>query len=515
MFFLGVVFMVLRSFLLACSVALVPVATAHAATPNEQATARIFNTVRTDPERLAMFMRQFPKGADLHNHLVGAIYAESYLKWAAQDGLCINTGNNRILPEACATPAKPDQVPATALSHNAQATNSLIDALSMRDFVPTAQDRSGHDHFFATFDKFGPAAERHSGDSLAEAMERAARDHVSYVEFMISPGLGGMIGAGFKHPLHNEDFSAAMDGLKAEIPALVAAARKETDTMEQQAHAVLHCGTAEARPGCAVTVRYLYQTLRVLPPQAVFSQLYAGYEVVKADPRFVGVNFVCPEDDLVAMRDYDLHMRMFHALNTVYPDVKLSLHAGEITPGQVPPEGLDHHIRAAVDEAGAKRIGHGVDVAWEKDPERLLQDMARKQVMVEINLTSNDIILNIKGKDHPFALYRRAGVPMALSTDDEGVSRGDLTQEYVRAATTWPLSYQEFKTLSRNGLTYAFVPGESLWQGTALNPSCQIEKSKSCTEFLANNEKARLQMALEEKFSHFEAETVKNPLFQN
>ena len=62
-------------------------------------------------------------------------------------------------------------------------------------------------------------------------------------------------------------------------------------------------------------------------------------------------------------------------------------------------------------------------------------------MLVEVNLTSNDVILGIKGADHPLPLYRKYGVPVTLSTDDEGVSRIDLTHEYVRAAMTYPLTY--------------------------------------------------------------------------
>jgi adenosine deaminase len=78
-----------------------------------------------------------------------------------------------------------------------------------------------------------------------------------------------------------------------------------------------------------------------------------------------------------------------------------------------------------------------------------MKDMAAKRVMVEINLTSNGVILGIKGKDHPFSLYRKFGVPMALSTDDEGVSRIDLTNEYVRAVESYYLSYADLKHLVR------------------------------------------------------------------
>jgi len=74
-----------------------------------------------------------------------------------------------------------------------------------------------------------------------------------------------------------------------------------------------------------------------------------------------------------------------------------------------------------------------VAVMYEDDANALLHEMAEKHVMVEINLTSNDVILGVKGKDHPLASYRAAHVPVALSTDDEGVSRIDITNEYERA----------------------------------------------------------------------------------
>ena len=35
-----------------------------------------------------------------------------------------------------------------------------------------------------------------------------------------------------------------------------------------------------------------------------------------------------------------------------------------------------------------------------------MKEMAKNHVMVEISLTSNDVILGVSGKDHPFPLYR-------------------------------------------------------------------------------------------------------------
>ena len=231
------------------------------------------------------------------------------------------------------------------------------------------------------------------------------------------------------------------------------------------------------RRACSVQIRYLYQVLRGFPKEQVFAQTLLGFETASADPRFVGINFVMPEDGYISMADYALHMRMVGFLHGLYPKVHISLHAGELAPGLVPPEGLCCHIRLAVEQAHAERIGHGVDVMYEDRPYDLLKEMAAKHVMVEINLTSNDVILGVTGKDHPFPIYRKFGVPVALSTDDEGVSRIDLTHEYVRAVETYGLHYADLKQMVRTGLEHSFLPGDSLWAG----PGCFRRAASACS----------------------------------
>jgi adenosine deaminase len=98
--------------------------------------------------------------------------------------------------------------------------------------------------------------------------------------------------------------------------------------------------------------------------------------------------------------------------------------------------------------------------------------------LVEINLTSNDVILGVSGAQHPFDMYRHYSVPLALSTDDEGVSRIDLTHEYQRAVETYDVTYFELKVFSRNALEYSF---------------------------LNESDKAALLSTLEQRFAEFEA----------
>jgi adenosine deaminase len=152
---------------------------------------------------------------------------------------------------------------------------------------------------------------------------------------------------------------------------------------------------------------------------------------------------------------------------------------------------------------------------YEDNAQALLKEMAQKHVMVEINLSSNEAILGVKGADHPFPLYRAAHVPVALSTDDEGVSRIDITHEYVRAALDYHLTYADLKQLARTGMEHDFLPGDSLWAArdvfTVPVTACKgqalgAEKpSAACKAFLDASEKAAAQWELERRFREFEA----------
>ena len=284
--------------------------------------------------------------------------------------------------------------------------------------------------------------------------------------------------------------------------------RKEFDQIEATRAQREHCGQTQPKPGCSVKVLYLFQVLRGFPPQQVFAQTLLGFELASVDPRVVGLNFVMPEDGYLSMRDYHLQMKMLDYLHTIYPRVRITLHAGELTPGMVPPDGLKFHIREAVE-----RIGHGVDVMYEDRPHELLNELAAKHIMVEINLTSNDVILGIKGKDNPLSLYRAGHVPLALSTDDEGVSRIDITHEYEKAVEEQGLGYIDLKNMARTSLEHAFLPGESPWATpdnfTRRKSACAGpitgNPAPACAALLKSSDRAAGQWELERRFAVFES----------
>ena len=500
---------ILRTHRLVLVSSLVAVAAAEAAFPEsiaERTAAAVFEKAKTDPLQLYRFLLHMPKGADLHNHVSGAVYAETYISEAATDGLCIDTRKLSLVTPAANRTCDEGLLNAREALLDNDLDSRLIDSLSMRDFVPGAE--SGHDHFFAAFDKFGPASHGHEAEGLAEVVQRAADQNESYLELMALTAGGAVSELGEKVKLQQDDLAVTEQalfaaGLKDDVQKL----RAHVDELERSRLHLLQCDTKPDVPACHVTVRYVLQVMRNSPKAHVFAQMLAGFLLVQQDPRVVAVNPVQPEDYPTSLRDYGLHMKMLGFLHAQYPNVHLTLHAGELAPGLVPPEGLQSHIEQAVDIGDAERIGHGVDIAYEANAAKTLATMARKHIDVEINLTSNAEILGVSGAQHPFPLYRRLGVPVTLSTDDEGVARTQLTFEFRRAVETYHLTYGDVKTLVRNSLEYAFLPGGSYWADATYQkpvPACTHQAAKSCQDLLAHSEKAGLQWDLELRFAAFE-----------
>jgi hypothetical protein len=493
---------------------------AHASEASDPATMRVaawFEAHRHRPPMLRAFVQRMPKGGDLHSHLSGAVYAESYLQWAAQGNFCVDLAAQRLVPPPC---KETEQMPlAKSLLQKNSARDALINKLSTRNLDFAGQ--SGHDQFFNSFGGFGAASNpyEHGVEMLTEVANRAASQHIQYLEIMLTFESDATYELAAKLPKigsqEQSDFTQQRQWLLANgLEKLVHRAQTDLNSRVRKYRETLKCeNKAEAQPACNVTVRVIAQTNRVGQPEQVFAQFALAFELAKVEPFVVGINLVAPEDHAVALRDYTLHMKMVGYLASQLPDVNIALHAGELTMGLVRPEDLRFHIRQAVEIAKARRIGHGVDILYEDAPFELMAKMKERGVLVEICLTSNDVILNVKGADHPLPDYLKAGVPVTLASDDEGVARIDLSNEYLRAARDYGLTYPDLKQLARNSLEYSFLSGESLWQSNApykLAPACAADgpgtrsPSQGCGDLLKRSARAREQWKLEAAFVEFE-----------
>ncbi|MZP29780.1 hypothetical protein GTO91_08685 [Heliobacterium undosum] len=117
------------------------------------------------------------------------------------------------------------------------------------------------------------------------------------------------------------------------------------------------------------------------------------------------------------------------------------------------------------------------------------------------------------GDRHPLPLYRRAGVPITLNTDDEGINRSNLTMEYVKAVNDFQISYRELKEFARNSLEYSFLPGKSLYIDRNYNllqpPFAGIRQpgwhpNHEAERMMAESEKLTEQVRLERSLYEFE-----------
>ncbi|MDP4291981.1 MAG: adenosine deaminase, partial [Bacteroidota bacterium] len=323
--------------------------------------------------------------------------------------------------------------------------------------------------FFESFDKFWPVAEGHIAEGLLELKNRAIKENLSYLETQLSPVVFDMktndlnIYNGKLHQLeemHNEkEVMLVLDTLYNQF--IQRGAKGHADKFNAEFISRMH--DSLKIDDDHFTIRFQNYVLRFMDPVDLFKNLVVNFISADGSPYIAGVNIVSPEDGEVSMRDYWLHMLMFKYCHSRFPNVKYSLHAGELTLGLVPPEELTWHIRSAVYTAGANRIGHGVDLPYEEKCYDLLRYMSSNKIPVEINLSSNEFILKVKDDRHPITLYKQFGVPIIICSDDAGILRTSLTEQYVLLAKRYKdITYSDIKQFVYNGIIYSFIKDESV-----------------------------------------------------
>ncbi|WP_067178237.1 adenosine deaminase [Sulfurospirillum sp. UCH001] len=431
---------------------------------------------------LNLFFTQMPKGGDLHHHYSGSIYVETYLEWVKNKHWYIDSCTFKIVPIKNNDGCKALSV--DELIANDTLYRKLLTLWSDKDFSNHSHEQLPPDsNFFNTFGYFSPISDQYMDVGLNIIKERAINENVSYIESMLSRvGLSSseffnsdeikMFNNELRNASTQEEVNALLERISIvyeHSPAFNAKVQNFVKELERR-HQGIDTET--------FTMRYQTYAIRVVEPLQVYTDLLAGYKAVQSTPLLVGVNIVAPENNTIAINDYTLHMRMFNYLMTKYPNIHRTLHAGELTLGMVEPKELLFHISQARNIAGAERIGHGVDVMYEKEPLLLLEAL-KKYAAIEINLTSNEFILGVKESEHPYSIYATYGVPIVISTDDSGVSRANLSHEYVLLASRYHPSYKTIKTYVYNSIDYSF---------------------------LAPAEKTKIRAQLDKKFEVFEKE---------
>jgi adenosine deaminase len=430
-----------------------------------QTQPKAFQPIRDTKAELQQFFTQMPKGGDLHNHLTGSVYAETYFSVALDKAMWLDRQTYKVYTE---NNAEGTLIQLSRTMPNLHAIYmECIDRWSARNFEYVQQAVAPDEFFFDRFGVFGTASSGNVQDYtilLTELRARAKAENVSYLEIMFAgPTVNQTLTTDtalndrVKAAIQKQDeatFSLLLDEIYQNWEQNSVIQQDISDYI--QFITEVHEAANVSVPG--VSSYYQGYASRNNEPLRVFAQLYISFVSCTKTPLLVGVNIVQAENGEIALRDYWGHMRMFRFLKEKMP-VKTSMHAGELRLGLVPPEDLKFHIHDAVFTAQADRIGHGIDIAFETESQKTLEFMAANNKAVEINLTSNEFILGIKEGEHPFMLYYKNKVPLVLSTDDPGILRTNLTEQYVLAALRYPqLRYEDFKQIAFNSISYSFLP---------------------------------------------------------
>tara|TARA_R110000868_G_scaffold132527_1_gene343671 strand:- start:403 stop:1785 length:1383 start_codon:yes stop_codon:yes gene_type:complete len=426
-----------------------------------------FEKIRNNEAALTAFFSQMPKGGDLHHHYSGSIYAEPLLEDAILADFYLNTTTMEVLKEK---PLNGNWELFSTLKSRGELNmykQKIMEKWSVKDYNHV--DYPSDKLFFESFGKFSPAIVGNFGQGLLELKNRAITENVSYIETQLST---------IPSNINTEDltdFNAKLRSLainrdEAGVTQLLDSIY---DTLLQRDAAVYAEDfntnfVAKLHNDLKIdderfTMRYQNFVLRFMEPVDLFKNLVVAFISANTSPLMAGVNIVSPEDGETAMKDYWLHMVMFNYCHSKFPTVKYSMHAGELTLGLVQPEDLTWHIREAVYTAGAYRIGHGVDMAYEEKSYELLRYMAKNSIAIEINLVSNEFILKVKDSRHPITLYKEFGVPIVISTDDAGILRTNMTEQYVLLAKRYKdVSYSNIKQYVYNSIFYSFIKDEAV-----------------------------------------------------
>lgn len=473
--------------------------TAAPALADEKSTARRLDEARRDEPSLIAFLKTMPKGGDLHHHFPAGMFAEEAVRAVSAQKVLFDPVTGRLSPTE-----GPGLIAAERLLTDDGVRYRFLESASMRSAY--TGPAGGHDHFFRTFGFLSNVMpDRDLPARLVEIVRRARLQNIQYLELMANPGSAAL--ERVRAAARPDDTpESLLRRLVPQIDEYVTAAKADLTRWEQAV-------TDTLGPGRPVTLRYLRAANRTDADPKIMATWVAAFALMKAEPRMVGVNLVAPEDHPVSQDGFTRHMAILDGAWRLFDRPNVALHAGELNLWLSPEEAMTSRIRTSIEVGRARRIGHGVSIAWEEDLPGLLKKMRTEGIAVEVCPSSNATILGTEGDRHPFRLYRRAGVPITINTDDEGISRSNLTMEFVRAVRAWNLSYRDLKELVRNSIEYSFLAGESVYDARdyrRVRPQFRALKARGWipaaadAAALAASDKAAVQIRLERAFLEFE-----------
>ena len=211
----------------------------------------------------------------------------------------------------------------------------------------------------------------------------------------------------------------------------------------EKIHEAVVRGVARAkRPDFAVGLIGIVQKTLSLEDAAYTTDFIAEYI-----ESFVGID--------MADMDIGLGIRRFAPLmlKAKQAGLHVTLHSGEENVPEAP-----QHVRIAVEELGAERIGHGIYII--RDP-GVMDFIKQNNVLLELCPTSNLLTNSVPSiRAHPLRKLMEAGVMVSINSDDPHLFGIDLCHEYDVVHNELGLTLEDFNHINDHAAACSFLPPE-------------------------------------------------------
>lgn len=444
--------------------------------------ADYFEKVKANNTELIAFLHEMPKGGDLHSHASATIEAEAVLEYAAEQGFDFD---RKALTFVKKTPAEQSDSAIyftnatlkSAVSANStlgtsfreEVLSEILEAVSMRNYKQRAV--SGHDHFFQYFFRTGDVTIP-DPEIYRRLFTRAIKENIGYLELMTNMKTKADYDSVIKI---KDDVIKSLNSTRKLDVNFIATINRNADNAAFKAS---------------------------------LDKAIALYD--NPDTHTVGITILSAEDDLLSQKNFIAQMKMLdeaynYHLKTQGTGINFHLHAGELTLDYSEYLALTDRISKSIDLGHAKIIGHGVSIAWNEQVYELLKKMRDDKIGVTVCPSSSEAILGVSGGDtHPFKLYWNADVPVAIATDDEGLSRSNLTNEYAKIAKWFNLEYGEIKWLAFNSIEMSFLKGKGIFKDKNFNLTADEFKAAKSLAISSGSAKGIKECEVYEEYLTFE-----------
>ncbi len=202
----------------------------------------------------------------------------------------------------------------------------------------------------------------------------------------------------------------------------------------------------DAQRNCDIKVGLIIQINRHEPQYA--PQL-AEIAIAKKDSGIVGLDLAGDEENFPDVTKFAKFYQRARA-----EGLHITIHAAEV--------GSPSNAVRAIQELGAERIGHGVQI--QRDLE--VVDLVKKHhVTLEMCPTSNlQTGIVSRMNQHPIFAYHKIGIPVTINTDDPSICNVTLTDEFEAVARGIGVPLTALRDIVLNAAHAAFLPPDEKQQ---------------------------------------------------